>query len=395
MHQGRNIEAWRSLTTAPSERAAPFVVTTPEEPWGYAALSDPVRAADGAVVSVRLRTDRGRIGVSLSRPDGSALLSEEAPVAEGEGLRDVRFKLLDHYGPARVLLRSYDAPFSTGELLEASVGPAAGEDALGEAAPLPLDLWLPISPGNIASRDEVLQPVSLGETCEAKVQIARALHYGRWADTSDAAFRLRLAPPARSGDVYGWDLFDWQQTPFSALRSWFDRDFHGVFEREDLVTDGVEVRHRSLLTEHTHDFVLLKPKHEPITDAVVDKGYDAARAALERRAEAFRERLLDPGPFLYILVREAVPTEREMRELIRRLGSRSPEHRFHVLVLGCEDEDSDLSALSEQVTKAYRPRPVVGSGAMEWRGDYRAWDDALAPFRLRWPQPSAFAAGDA
>jgi hypothetical protein len=386
---------WRSLVVDRPLDAArpPFRFATPDAAWDYGAISDSF-STTGPCEALRVRAscEQGRISLALAKPNGSILWSQEVAIAPQDGEVELYFDLRQDYGPLCLLARNYGEPGAAGRILEISLGrhdDLSADQAARLLGPADASLaheWLPLSPSNVARIDEPMWPISLGNTCEAKVQVSRVLQFRRWPKTSQAAFRLQMLPPKRSRDVFGWDLFDWQGTPFNTLLTYLDSDFKGVFEREDLVTDGRHVEHRRLRAEHCHDFEVLLTKDEPvITDAVVDRGYPHAREQFEAMAQTFRERLTQPGPFLYVHVCEDIPSEYRTRQLIQRLSARSPDHRFHILFVGFEDEDNDLSRLSDQVSKACRPRPPEGADPTEWEGDYAAWDKALAPFTLLLP----------
>lgn len=76
--------------------------------------------------------------------------------------------------------------------------------------------------------------ISLGNTCQAKLQIARKLNSLMASPMSEMALRLHLAPPLRGRRTFGWDLFDYQVTPFYVVNHFLEVDFEGVYEREDL-----------------------------------------------------------------------------------------------------------------------------------------------------------------
>lgn len=386
---------WRSLVGDQplTQGRPPFQAATPTEPWVYAAISAPLPSGPAPLaIKVRARAIEAEIGIALVKPNGSALLSQEARIAPDDGVREILFRLDPAYGPACLLLRklSEDACIGRAEVLEVFSAPV---DGLAETLLGPSDDYLvypDISASNIARADEPMWPVSIGNTCEARMQISRVLQFRRHPETSHAAFRLKMLPP-HAADVFGWDLFDWQGTPLTAVMAYLREDFQGVFERGDLAPSEIGVMHRRLGAEHMHDFAKWRGKGEPaFTQAMIDLGYPSARAQFDEMAEAFRRRLASPGPYLYVHVCEDIPTELTVRQLIRMLGARSPDHRFHLLFVGFEDEDSDLSALSDQVSKAYRPRParLPRPGTNEWEGDYAAWDKALAPFDLLLPGES-------
>jgi hypothetical protein len=378
----------------------PFDFRMPAVAWDYAVISDPLPPeASGGILKLRVRSKGGRIGVSLVKPNGSDLISQEAAVSAEDGETEVYFRVAEALGPAAVLLRNYGDEAAGGTLMAAMFG--AGED-LDPAVRLlgPRDRSKQyrgpeLAGSNVAAASEPMRPIALGNSCEAKVQISRVQQFRRWPQTSHAAFRLQMLPPTRSADRFGWDLFDWQGAPARSVIAYLEQDFQGLFEREDLQAINGGVLHRKWRTEHFHDFEGLTDRDNPIiTEAMIDQNYAVARQRFETLCEAFRHHLVEPGPFLYVHVCEDIPNELTTRLLLQQLAARSPDHRFHLLYVGYEDEDNDLSSLTDQVTKAYRPRPPERSsmlywGNLEpWEGDYAAWDQALAPFDLRLPSES-------
>jgi hypothetical protein len=234
--------------------------------------------------------------------------------------------------------------------------------------------------------DVVYEAVSLGDSCETKFQIARKLNAEGHPGRSEMAFRLELALPGRGQRLFGWDMFDWQGPPLAAVCEYLERDFRGVFEREDLeVVDGA-VMHRWLGTNHVHNF----PGADDNIAQRIDRLYAVERIQFDRRAEAFRRRLESPGPCLYIHHSTAFPTPSETERLIAALRARSPEHRFHLLFIAFMEHDQDLSAFEGLVTKAARGSGEVKPKGREWEGNDDAWDAALALFRIA--PPAAFEA---
>jgi hypothetical protein len=233
--------------------------------------------------------------------------------------------------------------------------------------------------------EEAYFPVSLGNSCETKFQTSRVMQFRRDPETSLAAYRLMMLPPGRSADLFGWSIFEWQLTSFKGVCQYIERDFQGIFERADLAPGPLGCAHnRRLGAHHLHEFEYDHHKTGgAFTQDIIDRGYDAARLQLEERAETFRQIMRSPGPFLYIHSCQDIPTERNARKLVELLGGASPDHRFHVLFVGHEHEDNDLSALSGLVSKAYRPSVSGKPANREWEGDDEAWDQALAPFALR------------
>lgn len=85
----------------------------------------------------------------------------------------------------------------------------------------------------------------------------------------------------RAGQVFTRHIFDWQITPVAAALAYLERDFVGVFEREDLaVSPQGEVVHRWLHTRHPHDF----HAGEHGLDEQALRGSDVAQPGLSRPA---------------------------------------------------------------------------------------------------------------
>jgi hypothetical protein len=56
----------------------------------------------------------GAVGVSLAKPDGSALISKEHALKPGPGRQELYFRADPANGPVAVLVRNYDAQGRTG-----------------------------------------------------------------------------------------------------------------------------------------------------------------------------------------------------------------------------------------------------------------------------------------
>jgi hypothetical protein len=227
--------------------------------------------------------------------------------------------------------------------------------------------------------DRVYTPVSLGLTCEVKFQISRHLYFRKFPNRSEAAFRLTLMGPTLGSHMFGWGLFDWQTAPLEAVCAYLERDFQGVFEREDLIVENNEVWHQTLRTNHIHEFENIR-RDGVVLPEMIDVGYPGVRRKFDRLVDKFREHLRTPGDFLYVST--DIQPEPQVRRLIDLLQARSPEHRFHLLFVAFEDLDHDLSALRDTVTVAKRPRETGKSPGVIWEGNDAAWDAALAPFKL-------------
>ncbi len=223
------------------------------------------------------------------------------------------------------------------------------------------------------------EPISLGYSCEVKYQLSRALYERKFPDGDDFNLRRMLLTDEYGQRSFERHIFDWQITPFAAVLEYLERDFQGVFEREDLFlnADG-EVEHRRLGTRHPHDF---KPMGG-LTEALVDQGYARARSKFDHLARKFLEHLERPGPFLYVF--REVRIYDEAARLIELLKGRNPAHDFKILFVGYPGEtDQVLSALEGEVFKAWIPLAAPAKPAdRQWEGQDGGWDIALKDWPL-------------
>lgn len=125
--------------------------------------------------------------------------------------------------------------------------------------------------------------VSLGPDCQTRFQISRwlAARDGVGGEEFDCFLNY---PPGLTR--YPTGPFDWQITPLSAVVRWLERDFRGVYEREDFERPA-HLGHywnRRFRTEHPHDFDPALP---------FDEAYAKARERFERRVEAFRRQIAE------------------------------------------------------------------------------------------------------
>jgi hypothetical protein len=233
--------------------------------------------------------------------------------------------------------------------------------------------------------DLVYEPFNLGGACETKFQICRKLSRDYFNKDSKTALRLQLAPPERGWRTFGWSVFDWERMPFSALLAYLERDFEGVFERADLELASEYVMHKTLETEHSH---LLEGYRADWTEDNLDSTFPAAQRAFNRRAKEFREHLLRPGPFLYIWSAGpfpqtlTLPPIAQVERLLELLRAKSPDHKFHLLLVGSEGDKADYSSLDGLVTKAFRKSDPEKPPNRDWEGNDDAWDLVLAPYRF-------------
>jgi hypothetical protein len=234
----------------------------------------------------------------------------------------------------------------------------------------------------LALPHEPMQPISLGFACEVKYQLSRVLYFRKLLSSNDRGFRMAILTSDFGETRFERHVFDWQITPFDAARAYLRSDFTGVFERDDLTLidegAGPEVVHRRLLTRHPHEFPC---RDGQLTEAILDETYPRARSKFDYLANKFRDHLRQPGPFLYVC--KEVRSQAEIEDLIALLSAGSPEHRFHLLVVGQAGEpDHDLSALKDQVTKAILPPAIDKPIGRDWEGDDAAWSAVFEPFAL-------------
>jgi hypothetical protein len=230
----------------------------------------------------------------------------------------------------------------------------------------------------------VYEPISLGHTCEVKYQLSRAVFCGSNPHAPADAVR-HLFGQDLGNQYFPRHIFDFQITPFSAVCEYLERDFHGVFEREDLIIDPAtgHVTHKTLWTSHPHEFW---PPTGEADQALIDREYAEARFKFEYLAERFRRHLERPGRYLYVFMEYRAPHE---VETLLRLLSRHEDHVAHLLLVDSPGREMDLTGLEGRVFKAAR-RPVSGKTADQaWEGDDAGWDAALAPFDLSAPGPAS------
>ena len=127
---------WRSLVwdhELPSN-SLPLVFATPDLAWDYGAITRMLEppAAGALILRLTCRAEAGRVGVSLAKTNGSALLSVERPVTPEDGQVTLYFRLPAGLRPASFLVRNYDDPDRTGRLHVEAVE-AVAEGALDSA----------------------------------------------------------------------------------------------------------------------------------------------------------------------------------------------------------------------------------------------------------------------
>ena len=230
--------------------------------------------------------------------------------------------------------------------------------------------------------DLVLEPISLGYSCDVKYQVSRNLYF-RWRpDYDETQFRNMLFRWLNQPTRFRRHIFDWMIAPLPAVVAYLESDFKGVFELEDLelIEGDRKVRHRTLLTIHPHDF---KPGPDGrYTAELVAQQYPAARQKFEYLAERFRRHLLTPGPYLYVF-KEIRATE-DVRRLRDLLSARSPDHLFQLLLVDNRGAVNQvLNEFRGQAVKGWLPGGVCDKAPeRQWEGDDAAWDAILDRFAL-------------
>lgn len=231
--------------------------------------------------------------------------------------------------------------------------------------------------------DETLYtPVSIGETCVVKFQIARALNAAGAPGQSEMRMRLEMAPPARGERYFGWDVFDWLGISLDAVCRYIETDFTEGYRLEDLELGQGVVIDRLTGANHVHDYESTATNHV-ITQAVVEAEYPTQRKRFERRAAAFLERLRQPGDFLYIHSGTGFPSHAQVDRLLTALTGRNPDHRVRLLLSCYQEHDLDYAAYGDRVIKTFRSHDDNKPVGREWEGDDEAWAEALAPFKLQ------------
>jgi hypothetical protein len=186
--------------------------------------------------------------------------------------------------------------------------------------------------------------ISLGPTCRARQQTIR--YFGHAL--------------ARKG------IFDWQGTPPSITAMYFNNDFKGMFELEDLILDTGAVRNLRYGTFHQHQF-RRSTEDSPLTMEEVVAAYPAARARHDGLGNSMRRYLSRARRVLFVMsYRNARPGSEEWVRLA--IEKRFPLLSFEILSV------NDNEAIQARLTAGnLKPRD-------EWRGDQEIFDRAFAPF---------------
>lgn len=113
---------WRSLVWDHElpQHVLPLEFVTPELAWDYGAisrvLSRPSEGESSVVLKVRARVSEGRVGVSVSKTNGSALVSREIPLTPEQGEVEIYFELPAGKRPLSLLVRNYDDDGRRGQI---------------------------------------------------------------------------------------------------------------------------------------------------------------------------------------------------------------------------------------------------------------------------------------
>jgi hypothetical protein len=116
------IDAGTMWVLEPSQAAAPALPQTfaiPAKAYDYGATTKALAATvtgQPAIVRVELGAVSGSVGVSLDRPDGSALVSKERPVTAKDSGATLYFRVTPWQGPVSLLVRNYAAEGQPGSI---------------------------------------------------------------------------------------------------------------------------------------------------------------------------------------------------------------------------------------------------------------------------------------
>jgi hypothetical protein len=103
--------SWRSLYwdhQLPTDQL-PLDFVTPDEAWDYGAITASLTpGADELILKVRATAFAGRIGLSISKTNGSALLSEERVLTSDQKAQSFYFRLSPGQTSVSLLVRNYD-----------------------------------------------------------------------------------------------------------------------------------------------------------------------------------------------------------------------------------------------------------------------------------------------
>jgi hypothetical protein len=219
--------------------------------------------------------------------------------------------------------------------------------------------------------ERLFNAVSLGITCSTKFQILRHNYCAEHPGATIEDVRNSLSMHRRDTHI-----FDWQITPFASVAAYIERDFVGIFERDDLEIyepDGV-ARNRRFDVIHTHAF----HPQGTLTEADIDAQYPMARSKIDYLAGKFRG-LLDRerGPILYIAGN--IPPAGEVARFISVLKHRAPRQRYHLAFIGKSGVslEHDLSEFGDRISQFVVNAASGKSAEYQWEGDDETWEMAL------------------
>ncbi len=113
----------------------PQTFTTPAVAYDYGATTDALSpaatAAGPMILKVQLGAITGSVGLSLDKPDGTALVSREHPLTAKDSGKSAYFRLSGIQGPVSLLVRNYADEGHTGsvEVKSATYAPETRLDA--------------------------------------------------------------------------------------------------------------------------------------------------------------------------------------------------------------------------------------------------------------------------
>ncbi|CAN5220291.1 hypothetical protein BH09PSE2_BH09PSE2_19130 [soil metagenome] len=223
-----------------------------------------------------------------------------------------------------------------------------------------------------------LIPIGLGVQCSVKFQICR--HFYQRAHPHAGTEPVRHAlNQGTAGQVFRRHLFDWQVTPTAAAVEYLERDFQGVFEREDLTTpEAADVEHRWLRTRHPHDFHAVDGV---VNGSTVDAQYPQVRQRFEHLAERFRRHLREPGEFLYI--HNERPTPELAARLLAGLDTGAAGRSFQLLFADFTPESQALADVDPRISQVVLAAQIDKPPDRSWEGDDAAWEAIFARFPIR------------
>jgi hypothetical protein len=126
---------WMVLPAHSRTGPLPQTFTTPARAYDYGAITDALSpaatAAGPMILKVQLGAVTGSVGLSLAKPDGSALVSREHPLTAKNSNSTAYFRLSGTQGAVSLLARNYADEGHTGsiEVKSATYAPEGRLDA--------------------------------------------------------------------------------------------------------------------------------------------------------------------------------------------------------------------------------------------------------------------------